>query len=86
MKWKAELLAEDGRRLPAEFRTETKDGVTLVFADVRGEEILDENAGIRYTLDPGEEIRWMADWRYSEFWCAPAFGTDPGEVPATPSF
>ena len=81
MTWKAELLAEDGRRLPAEFRTETKDGVTLVFADVRGEEILDENAGIRYTLEPGEEIRWMADWRYSEFWCAPAFGTDPGEVP-----
>ena len=36
-------------------------------------------AGIEITIEDAN--RWMADYRHTEFWCRPAFGTDFSEVP-----
>jgi hypothetical protein len=81
MKIRAKLKREDGTEKPCPFMSEEKNGVTLVRTALRGDEPLDLEAGVRYLLDPCEAVRWMADWRYSEFWCCPAFGTDLQAVP-----
>lgn len=65
------------------------DGVTAVFATAlacgndgwRGGALSSE-AGLCINMTPNRKIRrFMADYRYSLWWCRPAFGTDLKEVP-----
>ena len=86
MKFSAVRRYADGQESPVGLRTECMDGVTEVRpvfeigskSDLRP---LDPECGVRIRIDPETDIRYMADWRYSEFWCAPFFGTDLTAVP-----
>ena len=80
-----------GAEAPIQLLTEEIDGVTAVrpYIEVNGARDLtplDLECGVRIRIDPGKEVRYMADWRYSEFWCAPFFGDDLKEVPRDTQF
>ncbi len=42
---------------------------------------LDMNEGVSINFDLGELDGWMADYRCTEYWCQPAFGTDTADIP-----
>ncbi len=72
-------------------RTESRSygEVTAVFIDgivkndigkADGKELDCEfGAGIDFELE--NSVRWMSDFRHSEFWCRPEFGTCPADIP-----
>lgn len=69
-------------------RTQRKDGVTAVFVgykDPFGRKIA-EDRGVEIIIDTTDFGEYMANWRYSEFWCAPAFGDDYTKVPRDTQF
>lgn len=57
------------------------DDVTAVYIDGFSDQCLDSEfgAGIEFTIDHIKS--WVADYRYSEFWCRPEFGNDLKEIP-----
>jgi len=63
-------------------RRETLDGgLTAVFADTEAETALDPELGASIAIDDSDWEQFMADDRYCEFWCRPAFGTRGAEIP-----
>ena len=80
---KAYLNLSDGKRQDyhVRIRTEQADGVQAVYIDGFSKCTLDSEfgAGIEIAIDDVES--WMADYRHSEYWCRPGFGTDLGEIP-----
>ena len=72
----------DGTEAEIRLRIDEEDGVLAVrpVTDVGGASDLrplDPECGVKIRIDPEKPVRYMADWRYSEFWCAPFFGDDP---------
>lgn len=59
--------------------TEEIDGVNLVYADVLNQSALDPDFGVG--IDIPFSGKYMADYRSSQFWCQPYFGSDPSEIP-----
>ena len=77
----------DGSEAPACLHLEEIEGVTLVRPVSEGNSApLDPECGVLYRIDPEKDLKYMADWRYSEFWCAPFFGSDLREVPRDTQF
>lgn len=80
---KAYLNLSDGKRQDyhVRIRTEQADGVQAVYIDGFSKCTLDSEfgAGIEIAIDDVES--WMADYRHSEYWCRPGFGTDLGGIP-----
>lgn len=69
-----------GERASVDF--EEHDGVTAVFIRAHSRTLLDPDNGAGLDIPSLGEIRgYMADYRYCEFWCRPAFGTDITTVP-----
>jgi len=62
-----------------QIRTENKDDVTLVFADVICHSALDPDFSVG--IDISFNNRYMADYRSSQFWCEPFFGRDTSKIP-----
>ena len=63
-------------------RTERlENGLTAVFADTLAEEALDPDLGAVIAIDDSDWEQFMADDRYCEFWCRPAFGTKGSQIP-----
>lgn len=58
------------------------DGVTAVYFSISTTEHINSNLGAVISLDGLNIDKWMADWRYKEFWCCPAFGK--GETESIP--
>ncbi|MBR4960532.1 MAG: hypothetical protein IKY52_06525 [Clostridia bacterium] len=56
-------------------------GLTAVFADTEAEAALDPDLGASIAIDDSEWEQFMADDRYCEFWCRPAFGTKGSQIP-----
>lgn len=72
----------DGTWKDGACRTEmTGDGLRAVFADTAAEAPLDENLGAVIAIDDSDWEQFMADDRYCEFWCRPAFGTRGSQIP-----
>ncbi|MGN0998512.1 MAG: Sip1-related alpha-galactosidase, partial [Faecousia sp.] len=62
--------------------TETvQEGVHGVFIDGLSPNALDGEFGAGMELRVDGLKSWMADYRHSEYWCCPAFGTDFSQVP-----
>lgn len=61
-------------------REEKIDGVTAVYIDAISAHPLDPEFGAAIEVPLNAE-HWIADYRHSEFWCRPAFGTDLSLVP-----
>lgn len=62
--------------------TETvEDGVHALFLDGTSDQPLDAQFGAGIELSVDGMQRWMADYRHSEYWCRPAFGTVFSQVP-----
>lgn len=63
-------------------RTERlENGLTAVFADTLAEDALDPDLGAVIAIDDSDWAQFMADDRYCEFWCRPAFGTAGSQIP-----
>ncbi|MBQ8408644.1 MAG: alpha-galactosidase [Clostridia bacterium] len=60
-------------------KIEESNGVTLVYANVVTQSSLDPDFGVG--IDIPFKGRYMADFRSSQFWCQPAFGSDPSKIP-----
>ena len=72
----------DGTWKDGNCRTEELDkGMKAVFADTVAEAPLDENLGAVIAIDDSDWAQFMADDRYCEFWCRPAFGTKGSQIP-----
>ena len=56
-------------------------GVTAVYLDGIARTMLDSDFGAGITLELEDVESWMADYRHSEFWCRPEFGTGLDTVP-----
>lgn len=58
------------------------DGIQAVFADAVSAGPLCPDFGMGIEIDvEGEVEEYMADYRHSEFWCRPHFGTDFTQIP-----
>lgn len=57
------------------------DGVTAVFIDGFSNQLLDSELGAVVEWKVDHMKRWMADYRHSEYWCCPAFGTEVKDIP-----
>ncbi len=62
-------------------RSEQCGNVTAVYMDAISNSLIDSEfgAGIDFTIENVEG--WMADYRHSEYWCRPEFGTGFDNVP-----
>jgi len=58
------------------------EGITAVFADTEAGANLDMECGAIIDLDDSDWESFMADERYSEFWCRPAFGERGSQLPS----
>ena len=61
-------------------KKQVKD-VEAVYIEGISERLLDSEFGAGIEIEVGDIKSWMADYRFTEFWCRPAFGTDISEVP-----
>ena len=59
-----------------------KFDTTIVYADYSGSESIAPELGGEIQIPLADVAEYMADNRYSEFWCAPFFGSDLSKVPA----
>lgn len=63
-------------------RIAEKSGLTAVYADYTGaDRKIDSEYGANILITLPDMASYMADNRYSEFWCRPDFGEDPTAVP-----
>lgn len=62
-------------------RQEEHDGVYAVFVKGFSQMELDADFGVGIDFAPNGAESWMADFRHSEYWCMPAFGTAFQDVP-----
>lgn len=80
---KAYLNLSDG--IGQEFQVEVKEElhgeVHAVFIDAFSNKNIDAEFGAAIELELAEIKNWMADYRHSEYWCRPAFGTGLTSVP-----
>ncbi|MBO5256260.1 MAG: hypothetical protein J6C42_02000, partial [Clostridia bacterium] len=75
MEFTLNIRFADGATVSTACKILTDGNLTAVYANYTGDRVIDENDGGRIPLTlPGLES-YMADNRYSEFWCRPAFGT-----------
>ena len=58
---------------------EERDGVTLVYADVLNQSALDPEFAVG--IDVEFSGKYMADYRFCQFWCEPFFGENPADLP-----
>lgn len=83
MEMKAYLKLSNGERQEHHVKLTQKpeDGVCAVYLDGFANSTLDSEfgAGIEMRIDGVK--RWMADYRYTEHWCRPAFGCSLSEIP-----
>ncbi|MBQ6875220.1 MAG: alpha-galactosidase [Lachnospiraceae bacterium] len=59
----------------------TKGDVHAVYLDGFANCALDAEFGAGIEIEIDQVKRWMADYRHSEFWCRPKFGTEISEIP-----
>ena len=80
---KAYLRTADGSVQDFHVRTEVKkqDGADAVYIDGFSGSLLDADFGAGIDFTVSQVKSWMADFRYSPFWCMPAFGTALGDIP-----
>lgn len=52
-----------------------------VYIEAFSNEIIDPDFGAAVELEINNVQAWMADFRYSEYWCKPSFGTELYDVP-----
>lgn len=83
MKFKACLNLANGMKQEFHIKvTEKKNGrIYAVFLDAFSDQPIDSENGVRIELGLAGVERWMADYRYSEYWCRPAFGSRLDDVP-----
>lgn len=62
-------------------RQEQTDGVCAVYVKGFSQKKLDADFGAGIDFEIEDVKSWMADFRHSEFWCMPAFGTALEGVP-----
>ena len=77
------LQLSNGERQESQIKvTEiVEEGVHAVFLDGLSGQTLDAEFGAGMELRVEDMKSWMADYRHSEYWCCPAFGTDFSDVP-----
>ena len=80
---KAFLQLSNGDRQESQIEvTEiVEEGVHAVFIDGLSSHTLDAEFGAGIELRVDSMKSWMADYRHTEYWCYPAFGTDFSNVP-----
>lgn len=77
------LQLADGERQESQVRLIEKieEGVHGIFIDALTRQTLDLEFGAGIELQVDDLKSWMADYRHSEYWCRPAFGSDFSDVP-----
>lgn len=82
-KLEAWLNLVDGTRQDYHVTTKIveEDGICAVYIDGFAEERIDSECGAVITFKVDEMKRFMANYRYSEFWCSPVFGKKTEEIP-----
>lgn len=58
-----------------------EDGIHAVYVNGFSNICLDAELGACIELSISDVKSWMADYRHSEYWCMPAFGTSLKEIP-----
>lgn len=85
MKLTAWIQTKDHQRRVVEAGAQVRqcsNGIQAVFADAALAEPLCPDFGMGIEIDvEGEVEGYMADYRHSEFWCRPHFGTDFAQIP-----
>ncbi len=78
----AYLIGEENKeQVPAEVCVEAHGQIRAVYIDGHAPFVLHPDFGAGIDVTVSDVTQFMADFRYSEFWCMPAFGTRLGEVP-----
>ena len=75
------LLQQDGITVPATVRERITGNIHAVYMQGQAEASLDPEMGGVICIAPEAVKSWMADYRHSEYWCRPAFGTDLAQIP-----
>ena len=80
---RAYLNTQDGERIdyPVFTKEEADERVTAIFLEGTANRGLDPDFGAGIDLTLTGLKSWMADYRYCEYWCRPAFGKALREVP-----
>ena len=75
------LQLSDGIHKDAAITRQEIDGVHAVWIHDSAPMPLNSELGAVISLQIPNMLRWMADYRHSEYWCRPSFGSDPADVP-----
>lgn len=80
---KAYLQLADGTKQESHVAVNTRweDDVCAVYLDGFSQTLLDSECGAVISFLPDKIKSFMADWRHSEYWCSPKFGTKAEEIP-----
>ncbi|MBQ4564012.1 MAG: hypothetical protein IJA58_05985, partial [Lachnospiraceae bacterium] len=73
----------NGKRKDYPVKVEIKQigDVQAVYFDGFSNRPLDGEFGAGIEIELNDICGWMADYRHSEYWCCPAFGTELGDIP-----
>lgn len=58
-----------------------EEGVRAIYIDGFARGTLNSEFGAGIEIQVNDAKRWMADYRHSEFWCRPEFGTCLSDIP-----
>ncbi len=82
MEFTLNVCFADGTMVSSPCKTQTNSiGITAVYTAYIGKKVIDANYGGNILIALENIDTYMADNRYSEFWCRPSFGTDLATVP-----
>ncbi len=62
-------------------KTVAQEGIRAVYLDAFAEGAIDGECGAVIEFCPKDLKRFVTDYRCSEFWCGPGFGTEASEIP-----
>ncbi len=77
------LNRQNGKKQTRQVQLNEKlvDGIRAIYIDGFTNQCLDSEFGAGIEIELENVKSWMADYRHSEFWCRPHFGTALSEVP-----
>lgn len=75
------LSSGERQEVQVKLTEQVEEGVHALFIDGLSDRALDPEFGAGIELYVEGVKRWMADYRHSEYWCRPEFGTDCAFIP-----
>ncbi len=79
----AKIYSKNGAEIgAAELSVKSLGEAAAVYISASTDKFIDAELGAVIELEDKQIIKWMADYRYKEYWCEPCFGVKLSDIPS----